>query len=411
MHQRTRSVLFILLFVISIIGSYQIGFKNGKSAPRSIDSVVSLKNKEIPAGLSQADFSAFWDVWNILNDKYVPSKGRTLSTTTDQTRVWGAIAGMTASLGDPYTVFFPPVESKNFASVVKGELEGVGMEVGMKDGIPTVIAPLKDTPAFKAGVKPGDKIAKVDGKSTEKLSIEDVINLIRGPKGTQVTISVLHTGGSKLVDITMTRDIINVPTLQTEKRKDGIFVIHLFSFTETSPGLFKNAIAEAAKNNADKIIIDLRGNPGGYLEAAVDMASYFLPEGDVVVSENYNKQGDNMTYKSKGYNVFTKKPKVVILIDGGSASASEIFAGALQEHKAAKLLGQKSFGKGSVQELVNITSDTSLKVTVARWFTPNGVSISGEGLTPDVTVAQSEADTKKLVDTQMEAAASLLLKE
>jgi carboxyl-terminal processing protease len=199
-----------------------------------------------------------------------------------------------------------------------------------------------------------------------------------------------------------------MPTVDTEKKGD-VFIIRLYSFSAISPDLFRNALREFMMSGTNKLILDLRGNPGGYLEAAQDMASWFLPTGKVIVSEDFKDKSKNQVFRSKGYNIFNDKLKFVILIDGGSASASEILAGALHEHGVAKLVGAKSFGKGSVQELVDITSDTSLKVTIARWLTPNGNSISHMGIMPDVEVKlDEEAYKKDRTDTQLNKALEIL---
>jgi carboxyl-terminal processing protease len=283
------------------------------------------------------------------------------------------------------------------------------MEVGMKDKILTVIAPLKDTPAYKAGIKSGDKILKIDKTTTTNLSIDAAIKLIRGPKGTTVTLTILRDGMNQPQEIKIVRDTINIPTLDTEMRKDGIFVIKLYSFDANSANLFRDAMKKFVDSGTDKLLLDLRGNPGGYLDAAVDMASWFLPGNKVVVTEDYGGNKSPDVYRSKGYDIFTNKLKFVILMDGGSASASEILAGAMQDNGRAKLVGTQSFGKGSVQEVVNITKDTILKITVAKWLTPNGTSISEKGLTPDypVEITQKDFDAKK--DPQMDKAVQLLL--
>jgi len=284
------------------------------------------------------------------------------------------------------------------------------MEVGKKDNILTVIAPLKGTPAERASIRAGDKIIKIGSTLTNNLSVEEAVQKIRGKAGTTVTLSLFRDNGTgKPFDVTVTREIIQVPTIETEIRPDGIFVIRLFSFSEKSPQLFRDAVIAFAKHaenpNHDKLILDLRNNPGGYLEAAVDMASWFLPEGAIIVTEDYKKKGTTKHFRSYGYNVFTDKLKLIILVNEGSASASEILAGALKEHGKAILIGEKTFGKGSVQELVSITENTALKVTIARWLTPKGNSISEAGLKPDIEIIYKEyKDKKPEVDTQIERA-------
>ncbi|MFN4181162.1 MAG: S41 family peptidase, partial [Candidatus Paceibacteria bacterium] len=222
-------------------------------------------------------------------------------------------------------------------------------------------------------------------------------------------LTIFHESDVEPKEIKIVRDIINVPTLDTELRKDGIFVIRLYSFSANSAELFRNAIKEFTESNTDKMLLDLRGNPGGYLEAAVDMASWFLDNGKAVVIEDYGAGKEQNKYRSNGYDIFNENLKFVILIDGGSASASEILAGAMQDYKKAKLVGTKTYGKGSVQEVVEITKDTILKVTVANWLTPNGNSISKKGLTPDYEVKVTPKDLENKKDPQLDKAVELLL--
>lgn len=318
---------------------------------------------------------------------------------------------MVASLGDPYTTFFPPVESKSFNEAISGHVEGVGMQVDVRDGALTVISPVKGSPAYRAGVKANDKILKIDQRDTKGITAEEAVKLIRGEKGTSVNLTFSRVGVASPIVLSIVRDVINIPTVDTEIKGD-VFILRLYSFSAISPDLFRDGLREFVESGKSKLIVDLRGNPGGYMEAAVDMASWFLPAGKIVVKQDFRKEQDAQIYRSKGYNIFTDKLKMVILIDGGSASASEILSGALHDHGIATLVGTQSFGKGSVQELVDITDSpkTSLKVTIAKWFTPNGISISHQGLTPDVVVKLDEAEYKKGNDTQLNKALEILSK-
>jgi carboxyl-terminal processing protease len=417
-----KKLVQVIIGIIVVVAVFFIGSYVGKKEVTS--DVIA-----VPAGVSVTNeqFQSFWKVWQLLSEKYVNA-----TTTDSQKRIWGAIQGLTASQNDPYTVFFPPEESAIFKSDIAGNFEGVGMEIASKDGFLTVVAPLKDSPAEKAGVKPGDKVLQIDGKSTSDLPVDQAVKLIRGPKGSAVKILFMREGVAQPFEKAITRDTIDIPTLQTEVksgsssgtgsttassnngvglRQDGIFVIRLFSFTSTSPDLFRKALRDFVESGSHKLVIDLRGNPGGYLEAAWDMASWFLPSGDVIVTEDFGGKQPSNVYRSKGYNIFGKNLKLVILVDSGSASASEIFAGALQEHGVAKLVGTKTFGKGSVQELIPITPDTSLKVTIARWLTPNGHNLSHDGLNPDVEVKFTPADIDAKKDVQMDKAVEILRKE
>jgi carboxyl-terminal processing protease len=277
------------------------------------------------------------------------------------------------------------------------------MTVGMKEGHVVIIAPLKDSPAMKAGIKAGDIITAVDGKNMVGQSSDEAVSLIRGELDTPVTITVLHPDAKAVVDVKIIRKEIKIPTLDTEK-KDGVFIIKLYNFSAESPDLFKNALNEFMKSGSTRMIIDLRGNPGGYLEAAVNMASYFLKDGQVVVSERQGKNEAVVNHRSTGIVGLPTGIKVVVLVDGGSASASEILAGALKDQGIATIVGTKSFGKGSVQELINLADGASLKVTIAKWYTPNGVNISESGIKPDieaVVATTTPKGFKGVYDSQM----------
>lgn len=347
------------------------------------------------------------EVQATLNEKFVFWRASS-TLPTDKELEYGMIAGYVNSYKDPYTVFLPPQEAKSFAENVQGSFGGVGMTVGMKEGSVVVIAPLKDSPSMKAGIRAGDVILAVDGKSVVGETSDRAVSMIRGKIGTSVTITVLHPDESAPVDITITRGEIKIPTIDTEK-KNGVFVIHLYNFSLESPELFRDALNEFIASNLKGLVIDLRGNPGGYLEAAVAMASFFLPEGKLVVSERQGKGEMEVNHRSYGYAGIPQGTDVVVLVDEGSASASEILAGALKDHKVAKVVGEKTFGKGSVQELVDFKDGSSLKVTVAKWFTPAGVNISEHGIRPDIEAPYPTSTPKmgtdgKPIDVQLEKA-------
>lgn len=383
---------------------FQIGYQSGEG---SYSSRVGIKNGDAP--LNEIDFSPFWKAWNVINEKYVPAT-TTPKDVSNEEKLYGAIKGLASSLEDPYTVFFPPVEAELFESDIRGNFEGVGMEVVAQEGAITVISPLKDSPAFRAGILAGDRIIQIDGKETSSLTTEDAVQLIRGPKGTKVTITIFRAGTKEPFDVEIIRDTINIPVINTKNLGNGVFMIELYSFSANSPNLFRGALREFITSKSDKLILDLRGNPGGYLEASIDMASWFLPSSKVIVREDFGGRKPEKTYRSRGYDIFTDELEFVILIDKGSASASEILAGALAEHGKAILVGETTFGKGSVQELVDITSDTSLKVTVARWLTPNGKTISETGVEPHHKVPRTPADREAGRDPQLEKALEVLSK-
>ena len=352
---------------------------------------------------SPADFAQFWKVWNVINERYVPTK---TTKASNQEKVWGAIEGLASSLGDPYTYFMPPQEKSLFEQDVSGSFGGVGMQIGMKDGVLTVIAPLKDSPAERAGIMKGDYVLRIDGATTSEMSVDKALYLIRGLVGKPVTLTLLRKEKDEPFDVTVVREVIAVPTIDTEQQGD-IFIIRLYGFPGTGADLFRGALRKFVESGSTKLVLDLRGNPGGYLEVSVDIASWFLPEGKVVVSEE-EKNGAGKVYRSKGYNIFGDKFHFVILVDGGSASAAEILAGELAQQSVATLVRTKTFGKGSVQELVPITDETSLKVTIARWVTPNGTNLSAGGLEPDVKVDFTKDDAEKGRDPQLDKAIELL---
>ncbi len=402
---RIAIVTSLLVIGASFLGGFYIGEK--QSTAKQVTGVDN-KNSDV---FVKADFAPFWKAWNVLNEKHVASSGTSTPKITNQDKVWGAIQGLANSFDDPYTVFFPPEEAKVFENDIQGNFEGVGMEIGIRDDLLTVIAPLKGTPADKAGILPGDKIVKIDATLTINLSSEEAVKLIRGKSGTKVKFTILRNGEENPIEISVIRGVIDIPTLSTRMRADGIFVIELYNFSAPSADLFRKALREFVATKSNKLLLDLRGNPGGYLEASIDMASWFLPAGKTIVRENFGQNREELVHRSKGYNIFSDKLNMVVLMDAGSASASEILAGALSEHGVATVVGTNSYGKGSVQELVKITPDTSLKVTIARWLTPNGVSISEGGLKPNIEIKRTGDDIKKDVDPQMAKAVELLLKK
>ena len=393
---------YIIFGAIFFLGGFYIGFNN---VPE-VDKVYGITNKEnSPDSVSDADFDDFWKAWNLINERH--PKGSEISS---QEKIWGAIKGMVESVGDPYTYFFNPEEAEDLNIDLSGEFFGVGMEVGIREKNLTVISPIKDSPAEKAGVKTGDIILEIDGEIANKMTVDEAVDLIRGERGTAVKITVLREGENAPIEISITRDLIKIPTLETEERKDGVFIIRLFDFSRNAEMDFEKALDEFATSGSEDLIIDLRGNPGGYLGSAINITSWFLEEGKTIVIEKSTNQENNNNYRSNG-NFLKGDFDIVVLVDGGSASASEIMAGAMQEHKVAKLVGTQTFGKGSVQELINLKDKTELKITVAEWLTPGGISISENGLTPDMVVEfDEEAYLKNKTDNQLEEAVKLLLK-
>ncbi|MBI2099925.1 MAG: S41 family peptidase [Candidatus Vogelbacteria bacterium] len=398
-----KQILTALAAVLAVLTAFGGGLLLGTNQTSAVSQPTAV------------DFAPFWKAWQIIDEKYVPgANSTTTKTVTDQDRVWGAISGMVEALDDPYSNFLPPSAKKLFEQEIRGNFGGVGMEVGIRDGVLTVIAPLTGSPAKRAGIKAGDKIVVIDETPAGKLSVSEAIELIRGKIGTTVNLKVSRDG--KQFDFKVVRENINIPTLDTQMLPQGIFLIRLYNFSAPAANLFRNALRQFVEAKTDKLIIDLRGNPGGYLDGAVDIASWFLPTGQPVAIEDYGGNETQKIYRSRGYDIFNDRLKLVILVDGGSASASEILAGALLEPGLATLVGEQTFGKGSVQELVPVTDDSSLKITVARWLTPKGISISHNGLTPDVVVKSKEgtnhnSELEVATDPQLAKAVEILLKK
>jgi len=412
--EKTFSLKAVIAGAVVVLAmGFALGFTTGADGAEGGEGLFG--NDALPP--SNVDFSPVWKAWRVIDEKFVPasvaSSTPTASSTEEanQIRVWGMVQGLAESLGDPYTYFLPPAESEQFTEDMSGRFEGVGMEIAVRDKMLVVVSPLKGSPAEQAGIQSGDRILKIDGADTDGIDVGAAVKKIRGPRGSTVTLTIARDGLSEPREIQVTRDVINVPTIITTLRPDGVFVIQLYSFTANSPQLFREGLREFVESRSTRLVLDLRGNPGGYLEAAVDMASWFLPSGKIVVTEDYVEHAKNTIHRSRGYDIFNQNLKMVVLVDRGSASASEILAKALQHYGIATIVGTNTFGKGSVQELVNITSDTSLKITVARWLGPDGIQIPLEGIAPDFEATFAPEDKEAGNDTQLEKAVALLLEK
>ncbi len=394
-----------LVGIVFILGVFFAGIYIGYSNLPAVKKITSIINKESSV-TADADFAPFWKAWVIADSKFVGGSNKT----SNNDRIYGAIKGMMSSFKDPYTTFFNPSETSIFESEISGSFIGIGVEIGQKDGILTVIAPLKDTPAYRAGIKSGDKIIKIESTITNNLSIDKAISLIRGKENTNVELTIFREGFTEPKVFSVSREKIDLPTVKTEIFEDKkVFVIHLYTFSAQSPQNFQKAFQEYLDSGYSNLLLDLRGNPGGYLDAAVSISGLFIPEGKTIVKEIGKNLNDINIHTSRGPNLFPKNSKLIILVDKGSASASEILAGALSEQGIGTLVGEKTFGKGSVQEVIKLTSDTSLKITVAKWYTPKGLSISENGLTPDIIVPHTENKSSK--DEQLENALKIFLKK
>lgn len=348
------------------------------------------------------DFSLFWDAYNKLQQNFIdPSK------IDNQKVIYGAIEGMTNSLGDPYTDFFDPSHAQRFQQDLSGSFDGIGVEIGIKKDIITIIAPLPGTPGEKAGLKSGDLILKIDGKDATSMTTDEAVNLIRGQKGTSVTLNILRDTWTSAKDFKIVRDTIVVPTMKWELKNNDVAYIKLNEFGETISADFQTSALQILQSPAKKIVLDLRGNPGGYLEAAQNIAGWFLQRGQTVTIEDFGKGKAQQFYKAEGNAELANYP-IVILIDQGSASASEILAGALRDNRKVQLIGTKSFGKGSVQEVVDLRGGSFLKITIAKWLTPKGASISEVGLDPDIKVDITDQDISAKKDPQLDKALEIV---
>jgi carboxyl-terminal processing protease len=396
----TKKIKKISLFAAIIIsvavvigGTYYLGYIKGNQQTRNI-TVQGVSNVNQPG---TGDFSLFWDAWNILKSKYVFQQ----ATDNNQNLVYGAISGLVSSLKDPYTLFFPPTEANKFNQEISGQFGGIGAEIGLSDSNQiVVIAPLKDTPASRAGIIAGDQILAVNGTSTIGLSVDQAVNQIRGDKGTKVVLTIMRSGWKDSKDFELTRDVIITPTIDfklinTDGKEDPngkIAYVRLYNFYEQSPSLFYQAAVKASVSKAQAMIIDLRDNPGGYLDAAVSIGGWFVEKGKKIVTEEFRDKSNNEVSVSTGPSIFKDMP-VAVLINKGSASASEILAGALRESNGATIIGEKSFGKGTVQELIPLNDGSMIKVTIAHWLTPNGNQIDKNGITPDIAVTEKDTPT------------------
>ncbi len=453
--------ILVLVFVggVGYVG-YSQGYRAGSATlveppnfllnPRSSGEISAAV---IDAG-PQTNFGDFWKTWNILDRNFVPSSTTTVAASTSEERVRGAIEGLVRSYNDPYTVFIPKEQAVAFKEQVNGEFEGIGAGLNIFDGVVTVIGTLPESPAATAGLATGDQILAVDGAPTTGENLDDIIKRIRGPKGTVVSLSVLKYKSTKQVTVPITRGTVALPTTATrvvsaaksvvsavvakaaeaaaavsggvvdalglkkkqeEAARQEFFVLQLATFAKSSTDAFVKDLERFAQSDTPYLIIDLRNNPGGYIDVAVDLASYFLPKDMLVVSERTGAQSVVTEHKSIGHDLLQKidpaKRRIVVLVNKNSASASEILSGALQDYGVAKIVGETSYGKGSVQTLVDIGSLGSLKITIARWYTPKGRNISHEGISPDIAVDLKDPKYASSTDPYIDAATEALLND
>jgi carboxyl-terminal processing protease len=395
-----KGVLVLIIFVLGFGIGQRFNTQNIKSNfsfGRIVNQGSSTINQDV-------DFQEFWTVWDKVSTRFVDRE-----KIQPRKMMEGAISGMIATLGDPYTVYLPKAANDSSKEDLRGSFEGIGAQLGLLGKKIIVIAPLSETPAEKAGVKSGDQIYKVNGEVMDGKSLPEVVSKIRGPKGTKVDL-VLKRTKSKDLALNITRDTIVVKsvTLEFLKQKDGqeIADIKLSRFGEKTNDEWLTAISKISEkgNKITGVILDVRNNPGGFLDSSVFVASEFLPQSTKIVTQASSIEGEKIYYSNRQGKLLNGK--VVVLINKGSASASEIVAGALKDNNRAKLVGEKSFGKGSVQEAEDLAGGSGLHITIAKWITPSGIWIHGKGIEPDFVVKNDDKKPKE--DAQLKKAIEIL---
>jgi len=402
-------VFIILAFSLGLALGGNVSFQKGQFIikglnPNATTSPGLVKNQEgeIPEYLTKdVDFNLFWDVWNTVKNESFEEN------LPDTQLFYGALSGIVSALGDMHSIFFTPENTEEFNQELDGKFEGIGAEIGMRNNVLTVIAPLDNSPALKAGLQPKDLILEIDGVKTDTLSLTKAVSLIRGQRGTEVVLTVYREGFTEPKEIIIIRQAITVKSLELEFKDNNIAYIKIRQFNDQTVPLFSEAVmAIIKKPDVKSIILDLRYNPGGYLQGAIDVAGEWVA-GEVVVKEKL-RGGEELFHRSANKSAKLGKFKTIVLVNAGSASGSEIVAGALQDLSKATIVGVKTFGKGSVQKLINLKDGSAIKLTVAKWFTPKGNSIEGDGITPDVEVEMSEEDYNNYSDPQLDKALELL---
>ena len=401
MNKRTNIIL-ILSFVILLFGS---GYKLGEyraNQSKIERPAYNILNAGTQGNLKNIDFSLFWDTWDKVEQKYVDKK-----KLDPQRMLYGAIKGMVATLNDPYTFFLTPDENKETKNDLDGKFEGIGAQLGLKDNRIIVIAPLKNSPAMRAGILAGDYVIAVDGQSTKDMTLPLAVSKIRGKKGTKIKLTFSRDG--KEFEKELVRDQIQVDSVELTFEKPNIAHLKVNQFGDNTNSEWDKAVDTIASKYQSKqikgLVLDLRDNPGGFLESSVYLASEFLPVGKLVVKQE-STTGENRDYSVERSGRLLDIP-IAVLINQGSASASEILSGALRDYKRATLIGVKSFGKGSVQEALDLQSGAGLHVTVAKWILPKGEWINGKGITPAIVI-ENKVDAKNTLtpetDLQLERA-------
>lgn len=403
--KRFASVYIILtIFLFTFLGGVFFGYQGGQQAqiiPQTNGGKILNKEQLPPYLLENVDFNLFWEVWNIMRDKYLEQP------IADTRLFYGALTGLVASVGDPYTAFLDPETTGKFNSELSGTFDGIGAEIGIKKDQLLVVAPLPGTPAEKAGLRPGDRILAIDGKDTTGMAIDYAVSIIRGPKGTNVVLRIWREGWEQTKDITITRESIHIDSVTWKMLDNNVAQIKLVQFNGETTAKFETAVREILLKNPKGIILDMRSNPGGYFDSALAVASFWVPAPQPMVIQ---KTKGNRQQKFPSLNrASLKNMPTVVLVNSGTASGAEIVAGALQDYGKATLVGEKTFGKGSVQDYTGLNGGSSIKITVAEWLTPKGRHINKEGIAPDIEVKLTKEDYEADKDPQLDKAIELLL--
>ena len=402
LNKESSSAPKILGLIILVLFVFTLGWHVGSSQSQTSGNNISINQSTGSTENTNVDMKLFWDVWSLLAGKYVDPQSLDFKE-----MVYGSIRGMVYSLKDPYTTFLTPKQNKNLQNDLDGIFDGIGAELTFRNNVLTVVSPLKNSPAKKAGLQPEDIITKIDGVDVKKYTFEQAVYKIRGKRGTKVMLTIVRSGKDKPFDIPIIRRPINVSSVEWSM-KGNIAVIELNQFGSKTRDEFSTAISKILPKRPKGIVLDLRYIGGGYLDGAVDIVSEFITKGKVVSVKKRDPSKDEVVYvngKARVANI-----PLVVLINKGSASASEIVAGAIQDHKRGIVIGEQSFGKGTVQEVANLIDGSSLRITVAKWYTPNNNNISEVGITPDKTVKRTLKDMNANNDPQLEAALNYLNK-
>ncbi|OGL70354.1 hypothetical protein A3C17_04140 [Candidatus Uhrbacteria bacterium RIFCSPHIGHO2_02_FULL_53_13] len=380
---------------------FSVGFAVGRTQTQSVvledGSVIGLK--EVRERANDVEFALFWEVWDMLQNDYLRGP------VPEKDLFYGAVNGLVDGLNDPYSEFFDPREADVFESDLEGKFEGIGAEIGIRENQLVIVSPLVDSPAEHAGIQAGDKIYFIDDVDTAEMSVDEAVRLIRGPRGSTVVLTVSHNGIETVEEISIVRDVIRIDSVTWEVTDDGVAVIRIAFFNADTAALFNRAVVELMQEDVSGIVLDLRNNPGGFLDRAVSVAGEWIGNDTVVIERNEN--GDLERFPSTGVGRLQRIPTLV-LVNGGTASASEIVAGALQDYGFATILGEQTFGKGSVQEYRELADGSAVKITISEWLTPLERSIDQNGIAPDVEIVFDLEAYKEGIDVQLEAALNAL---